>query len=220
MAREDDSLDRRSRISRAAEHLFSERAYEAVSIRDIAADAGVNSALIRYYFGTKDELYRALFTDRYQVISAERMAGLTAVPDGLPARESLRAIIRAWIAPVARLACREGDANFLMLLARDLLRRDDEMHSGFREELDTMALECIAALKNCAADATESQVITAYTWFVSLAVNATANRRRAARLTSSGRPEPIDETEYVDSLVAFVTPGVAAMLGLGLSTQN
>lgn len=47
-------------ILTAARHAFSVRAYDAVTIRWIAAAAGVDPALIHYHFGTKERLFRAV----------------------------------------------------------------------------------------------------------------------------------------------------------------
>lgn len=43
----------------AAEVLFAQRGYTAVTVRDIAAAAGVSHALVHRYLGTKEEVYRA-----------------------------------------------------------------------------------------------------------------------------------------------------------------
>ena len=44
-----------------AEKLFAENGYDATSVRDIAHDAGINVAMISYYFGSKEKLMEALF---------------------------------------------------------------------------------------------------------------------------------------------------------------
>lgn len=48
------------RIIEAAERLFGERGYEGVSIRDIAAAAGVSKANVFHHFASKWELYSAV----------------------------------------------------------------------------------------------------------------------------------------------------------------
>ncbi len=53
----------RARLLDAALRLFGERGFAATSTRDIAEAAGVNLAAIRYYFGDKQGLYRATFTE-------------------------------------------------------------------------------------------------------------------------------------------------------------
>lgn len=48
----------RAEILAVALEQFSIRGFDAVSLRDIAEIAGVNHAMIRYYFGNKDALWR------------------------------------------------------------------------------------------------------------------------------------------------------------------
>ena len=49
----------RDRILDAAREEFSERGYEKTSVRGIAKAAGVDSALVHHYFGTKDQVFEA-----------------------------------------------------------------------------------------------------------------------------------------------------------------
>lgn len=46
-------------ILRAAQELFAARGYTTTGVREVAAAAGVNSALVRRYFGSKEGLLRA-----------------------------------------------------------------------------------------------------------------------------------------------------------------
>src|SRR5215469_17091365 len=50
----------RERLLNAARELFLRYGYRAVSSRQIGAAAGVNFAMIRYYFGGKPGLYREI----------------------------------------------------------------------------------------------------------------------------------------------------------------
>jgi TetR/AcrR family transcriptional regulator, repressor for neighboring sulfatase len=52
----------------AAEGLFAERGFTAVSVRDIAAEAGVSHALVHRYLGSKEQVYRAMLSRRENVI--------------------------------------------------------------------------------------------------------------------------------------------------------
>lgn len=53
--------EQRSRILASAHTEFVERGYEGATIRSIAACAQCDPALVSYYFGTKQELFRACF---------------------------------------------------------------------------------------------------------------------------------------------------------------
>ena len=56
--------DKQVSILMATEELISIRGYSATSVRDIAQLAGVNVAMISYYFGSKEKLLEALFLYR------------------------------------------------------------------------------------------------------------------------------------------------------------
>lgn len=50
----------RAAILAAARRRFARESYDNVGIRDIAADAGVDAALVPRYFGSKEELFAAI----------------------------------------------------------------------------------------------------------------------------------------------------------------
>lgn len=52
----------------AAEELFAQRGYTAVTIREIAAGAGVSHALVHRYLGSKEDVYRAMLARRENTI--------------------------------------------------------------------------------------------------------------------------------------------------------
>lgn len=56
--------EKQVQIIETAERLFSDNGFEGTSVRDIAQDAGVNIAMISYYFGSKEKLLEAIFLYR------------------------------------------------------------------------------------------------------------------------------------------------------------
>lgn len=56
----DQDLTAKARIRRAALELFARDGYEATSLRDVAAAAGVTHGLVRHHFGTKEGLQQAV----------------------------------------------------------------------------------------------------------------------------------------------------------------
>ena len=51
-------------IIESAENLFAKKGYEATTVRNIAEEAGINIAMISYYFGSKEKLLEAVFNHR------------------------------------------------------------------------------------------------------------------------------------------------------------
>src|SRR5690242_16366525 len=60
--------EKQVQIIETAEKLFSTHGYSGTSVRDISEAAGVNLAMISYYFGSKDKLLEALFQHRSEHI--------------------------------------------------------------------------------------------------------------------------------------------------------
>ena len=56
---------------KAAEELFAEKGFDGTSVRDVAKEAGVNLAMISYYFGSKEKLMEALFRYRGHYIKLQ-----------------------------------------------------------------------------------------------------------------------------------------------------
>ncbi|QJT03270.1 TetR/AcrR family transcriptional regulator [Streptomyces asoensis] len=73
-----ESADTRDRILTAAREEFSERGYDKTSVRGIAKAAGVDSALVHHYFGTKEQIFEAAI----EVAFAPALGAPEAVADG------------------------------------------------------------------------------------------------------------------------------------------
>lgn len=61
---EADLGETKAKILDAAFRRLIQQGYAALSVREIAKDAGVNHALINYHFRTKDQLVIAVLEDR------------------------------------------------------------------------------------------------------------------------------------------------------------
>ncbi len=53
-------MTRRETIIESAIRLFSNKGFDGTSVREIAADAGVNVAMINYYFESKEKLFESV----------------------------------------------------------------------------------------------------------------------------------------------------------------
>jgi TetR/AcrR family transcriptional regulator len=68
----------RAAILSAAERIFAERGLAGARTDAIAADAGVNKALLYYYFKSKDELYEAVIEDHFREFNRKALEVLSA----------------------------------------------------------------------------------------------------------------------------------------------
>lgn len=60
-----------AKIINAAIPLFSVKGFAAVSVKEVAQAAGVNVALISYYFGGKDNLYEIILKQQFAVLDGK-----------------------------------------------------------------------------------------------------------------------------------------------------
>ncbi|MER5540197.1 TetR/AcrR family transcriptional regulator [Streptomyces mirabilis] len=150
----------RDRILDAAREEFSERGYEKTSVRGIAKAAGVDSALVHHYFGTKEQVFEAAIEGAF----APALAASTAVEDGpldTVGERLTRFLLGIWENPTTRtplLAIVRSAVNnetaaavFRRLVAAQLLRRIagrlDLPDAELRAELAAAQLVGVAMLR-------------------------------------------------------------------------
>jgi len=100
----------RAKLLDAAGIVFAESGYQGATVREICARAGVNIALVNYYFGDKLELYSEVLRESMGPMKDE----IRALESGLPPEEALRDLIRATMQRIFR-AERPGWHYGLML---------------------------------------------------------------------------------------------------------
>lgn len=138
-----DAAATRLALVQAARRRFAFDGYRATTVRDIAADAGVNVALINRYFVSKEGLFRACLdrtaTDR---TATDRTAGDRAgedAGDGAAGGPDLERALSGLIRHIIRSPTDEDSMQLLLLLrssgdeAVDRIRR--ETLRGYAERL-------------------------------------------------------------------------------------
>ena len=155
-----ESADTRDRILTVAREEFSERGYEKTSVRGIAKAAGVDSALVHHYFGTKEQVFEAAIEVAFAPALNAPEALAEGPLDGVGERLT-RFIFGIWENPTTRtplLAIVRSAVNneaaaavFRRLVASQLLRRIaaqlDRPDAELRAELAAAQLVGCAMLR-------------------------------------------------------------------------
>ena len=95
-----DNDQRRAQLLALARRAFSDRAYDDVSIDDLARVAGISKGLLYHYFPTKRDLYVAGLRE----IAGELVDAVTRVPQDLAPIERVRISVDAYLDHIARHA--------------------------------------------------------------------------------------------------------------------
>ena len=91
------AVDGREAILGKAIPAFSRLGYEAVNLRDLAREAGVNPALAIYHFGSKSDLWVAAVARLVEWMAPRRRSLAEIAESGAPYRERLEDFYREYV---------------------------------------------------------------------------------------------------------------------------
>src|SRR5436190_1309706 len=155
--------DLRQAILDAAEGLFSRHGFHGVTVRQVAAEAGVDTALIHYYFGAKRELFDHVFARRAEILNTARAEAMRAYLSAAGRSPDPERIIEAFIGPLIELSLTgdEGWKNYFRLVAlvNNTPAWGGETMSRF---FDPVVHQLIAALKTALPGAEERDLYWSY----------------------------------------------------------
>ena len=114
----DENVDRRDVILDSAEALFCVHGFHGVTVRQVATEAGVDPALLNYYFTSKRGLFDAVFQRRAEIANARRLQSMNRYRDSTAAM-TVEGCLQAFFEPVLTLWESGGDGwkNYLRLVA-------------------------------------------------------------------------------------------------------
>jgi AcrR family transcriptional regulator len=200
--------DRRQNILLAAEKLFAKYGFHAVSIRDIADEAGVPLALVGYHFGNKQQLYHAIF-EHWSGMLRERIESLQRAMAQPVEGDRLAMLAEAFIAPVIRLRASAEGEYYALLMTRGLTLQSDEEDTILREFFDPLASAFIDAFHATLAaefgGVTRAQVAWCYQFALGALLHHISDTR--VHRLSGGENRPSDPA-VMPQLVAFVALGM------------
>lgn len=91
-----------ARILEAARAEFVEKGFAGARMTAIAKAAGVNHALLHYYFGNKEKLHQAAVSEIVQTVWGGIKAGLQQIPENATFEQLLRALLKGHARVIAQ----------------------------------------------------------------------------------------------------------------------
>lgn len=196
----------------SALELFAEQGFEGASLRDIAAKAKVPLSTIHMYFGSKAELFIAVYLGVWRDLNDERrghLAKALASPNGVV---SLRDVLHALIEPIATRA--RSDSPQFRLGAKMLgtwptpVDLDQELLRSIK--WDTFLPEWIDAMMAACPTLSRPQAVWAFSFVVGSLYSWQLLDDRYNRIL--GLEESMGADEITRLLVEFSVGGVNAMV--------
>ncbi|NJD87192.1 MAG: TetR/AcrR family transcriptional regulator [Betaproteobacteria bacterium] len=210
------SQDTKSRILDAAELLFMEHGFEATSLRQLTAAAGVNLAAVNYHFGSKEELFQAVLTRRLDPMNQERIDLLARYEREAGSKPlTCEKILSAMLIPALRLSRDEkrGGKHFLRVLGRAYA----DPAPFIRNFLSAQYAEMIARFKEAFLKALPHLTKQELTWrlhFVMGALSYTLAGTDSLKLMLQVITNDQDNDELLlQRLAPFLAAGLKAPLG-------
>ncbi|MBI5439897.1 MAG: TetR/AcrR family transcriptional regulator [Deltaproteobacteria bacterium] len=140
---------KRPELLELAKKVFSESGYNAASLREIGARAGMSAAALYYHFESKQDLLRAIVVDALDRAIAVLMAELSRGGEPL---DRLRNLVRAHIVFTCENSMETKiiyeDAHFLNRLDFALVREKQisilNIYRSYIAELSSLGIACVA----------------------------------------------------------------------------
>jgi AcrR family transcriptional regulator len=132
------------RIMEAAFRLFAEGGFEAVSLREITAEADANIAAVNYHFGSKEGLIATVLERQVRPVSVERLERLNQLEGERGGREvSVGELMEAFLAPLLTRVSAQPERLFLKFMGRMMTERGYDLPESvmpmFREVTERFA---------------------------------------------------------------------------------
>ncbi len=206
----DPSEDTASRIIDAAERLFIRDGIDATSLRAVTREAAVNVAAIHYYFGSRDELLRAVLDRIITPVNERRIALLEqalAASKGKPLEvaELLRIFLLPDLEAVERL--RDRGVEIAHFVARAYAAPSPTLKRLVEEKFEESSSRFLAELYRALPSIDRAEIDFRFRCIIGVVV------KLFGAVTPRGIPGGPDGAEIsttLDRIVTFLAPGLAA----------
>ena len=207
----------KERILSAAERLFAEYGFEAVSLRRITTEALANVAAVNYYFGSKEALIDELINQHTLPVMKERMRLLDAAEQMfqvgvVPVEVILDAVMRPFLTVM-----KEGGDVFGKFIGRCMSERGDRIPAQSMRSAQRVVKRVTAMLTDALPDV-EAEVLSWRVHFCFGVMAHTLMNEDMLRIMSRGESGEPDFEVTLQRMVDYCKGGLHA--GSSALAQN
>jgi AcrR family transcriptional regulator len=208
----------KEKLLRSAEALFSTKGFREVSVREIAAHAGVNYALVAYHFGGKQALFDEVFRAHTDPLLQEGMSRLRVITQN-DQKPSVEDILKAWLLPLLQLENNQQRGAIHLRVTANLSRERWEHTNKVSSDMRRSHNAFIKALHSCLPHLSKETLM----WRLHFAMGALVfGIRQPASLIalSGGRCDPNNLEVVFDQILPYAVAGFSAMETAGYQRQK
>jgi AcrR family transcriptional regulator len=201
----------REAILCAAEVLFSMNGFDAVSIRDIAQEAGANPGSITYHFKSKDGLLLEIFRRHCVPMNQRRAELLAAAKRVRDLKDRLEAVVRAYVFPAFSSGSdlSGGGARFTRLRAVMQAEGNDVVSRIIAQTFDDISHAFIDAIRESLPHIPRTVIVWRCHFLLGALYYSLISPERVTRL-SRGQADGNDPGDAIEQLVRATVAALQA----------
>jgi AcrR family transcriptional regulator len=206
--------DTRQRLLDAAEWLFIEHGYEAMSLRHITARAAANLAAVNYHFGSKEALIQELLSLRLDRLNQERLLLLSASEALEPEKRGATAILGMLFVPAFRLS--HGDDSgpaFMRLLGRVYSDPSPFIRGYLQQHYKSISGRFFEAFSKALPELPRHELGLRLHFALKALSGMLAGEDMQVLIASITKGEAINDAELLARLVSLISPILTAPFG-------
>jgi AcrR family transcriptional regulator len=206
----EDGVDRKSKILDAAEALLCVHGFHGVTVREVAAQAEVDPAMINYFFDSKQGLFNAVIGRRSETINARRLESMIRYEGSTPVM-TVEGCLASFFDPTFYLLEFGGIGwkNYLRLIA--ILNNSPAWgEQAINEFFDPVIQHLIAMLRKALPEARDEDLYWSYHFISGAQTLAVADTGRIDTL-SGGLCRSSDFTAIRKRFAFFLAVGTSEL---------
>jgi AcrR family transcriptional regulator len=200
------TADTKEKLIAAAERLFAEHGYTNVSVRAIAAEAGVNWSLVGYHFRGKEGLLSEVYRRHCRTLNAERLRLLGQAGGQRRLEQVIEAFVRPALAEIHTDGRQSGFSRLRAILAAE---DTDLLNQLVAENFDLSSRRFIVALRECLPKLPPDEILWRFHFMLGTIYYSVASPQRI-KTFSKGRCDPGSVEDTVAHLVPFLAAAFRA----------
>ncbi|QYC11836.1 TetR/AcrR family transcriptional regulator [Brevundimonas nasdae] len=199
-----------ARILDAAEALFARDGLHGVTLKAVAKEAGVDTALLHYYFDDKNRLFSTVFGRRAEVVNRARLDSLDRYEAEFGDDMTIRGAIDAFLRPLFVLF--DGDPSWLNYAALVAQVNNTPVWGGdtMHQHFDPVIHRFIGVLQRISPETPDRQI---YWFYHLLSGSLTLSLAQTGRIDtlSGGLCKSSEMVAICDAMETIFTGGFEAM---------